>query len=337
LIGHGSRDPDGKEGFLQLAAAYQAFTPHREVIPCFLELTAPTIADGVEDCVQRGYRDIVALPVLLLGARHNKFDVTLELDRLQRQRPELVFHYGGPLGIQIEILDWLQQQLTDLEARQSAEIPRCETVVLFVGRGSSDPEANAEAYKLARLIWEGSGYCSVEVCFIGITHPRLEVGFERALLLQPRRIIVLPYFLFTGVLVKKIQAATASQHQIHPQLEWLCLPEMGIQPVILQALWQREQEAVAGTTQMNCHLCKFRLAVAQSDISLHPDHHSHDHHSHDHHGHNHHGDDHHSHDHHHNHNPDHSSDSGSEPSPHLVLRDPYHLEQTYHAKIWTVP
>lgn len=75
--------------------------------------------------------------------------------------------------------------------------------MLFVGRGSSDPEANAEACKLARLLWEGSGLAAVETCFIGITHPRLPVGLERALSWQPRRVIVLPYFLFTGVLVKK--------------------------------------------------------------------------------------------------------------------------------------
>ncbi len=54
LIGHGSRDPQGQQAFLELAQAYQALTPHRPVIPCFLELTQPTIAQGVEQCLAQG-------------------------------------------------------------------------------------------------------------------------------------------------------------------------------------------------------------------------------------------------------------------------------------------
>jgi sirohydrochlorin cobaltochelatase len=81
LIGHGSRDPEGQQAFLELAQTYQALTPHRPVIPCFLELAQPTIAQGVEHCLAQGWQEIVALPLLLFGARHNKFDVTTELDR----------------------------------------------------------------------------------------------------------------------------------------------------------------------------------------------------------------------------------------------------------------
>lgn len=173
------------------------------MIPCFLELTQPTIAQGVEQCLAQGWQEIVALPLLLFGARHNKFDVTMELDRLQALYPQLRIRYGGPLGIRIEILQLLRDRLAALIAAQPRRIPEAETVLLFVGRGSSDPEANAEACKLARLLWEGSGFAAVETCFIGITHPRLPVGLERASSWQPRRVIVLPYFLFTGVLVKK--------------------------------------------------------------------------------------------------------------------------------------
>ncbi|HBY78923.1 MAG TPA: sirohydrochlorin chelatase, partial [Cyanobacteria bacterium UBA11148] len=35
---------------------------------------------------------------------------------------------------------------------------RSDTVLLVVGRGSSDPDANSDVYKMARLLWEGSGY-----------------------------------------------------------------------------------------------------------------------------------------------------------------------------------
>ncbi|MEN9232314.1 MAG: sirohydrochlorin chelatase, partial [Thermostichus sp. DG02_5_bins_236] len=320
LIGHGSRDPEGRQAFLELAQTYQALTPQRPVIPCFLELTEPSIAQGIQQCVAQGWQEVVALPLLLFGARHNKFDVTVELDRLQTLYPQLHIHYGGPLGIRVEILQLLRERLSALLAAQPPGIPDSETVLLFVGRGSSDPEANAETCKLARLLWEGSGYRAVETCFIGITHPRLPVGFERALLWQPRRVIVLPYFLFTGVLVKKIEAAIQEQQHLHPEIDWLGLPELGIVDTILQSLRQLEQEAHQGQTQMNCHLCKFRLAVKELASAQHTHHHDHGHsHSHGHHNHS------HSHSHH-----------GHDPT-HPTAADPCAQLEDYHQRAWQVP
>ncbi|MCF2970197.1 sirohydrochlorin chelatase [Synechococcus sp. Nb3U1] len=318
LIGHGSRDSEGRQAFLDLAQAYQALTPHRPVIPCFLELTEPSIAQGIQQCIAQGWQEVVALPLLLFGARHNKFDVTVELDRLQSLYPQLRIHYGGPLGIRVEILQLLRDRLSALLAAQPIKIPNSETVLLFVGRGSSDPEANAETCKLARLLWEGSGFRAVETCFIGITHPRLPMGLERALLWQPRRVIVLPYFLFTGVLVKKIMATLEEHHRLHPEMDWLALPELGIVDTVLQGLHQLEQEARQGQTQMNCHLCKFRLAVSQSAGAQHI-HHPHDnatHRSHDH---------------------SHSHSHGHHNHSHPAAADPYAQLEDYHQRAWQVP
>lgn len=323
LIGHGSRDPQGQQAFLELAQAYQALTPHRPVIPCFLELTQPTIAQGVEQCLAQGWQEIVALPLLLFGARHNKFDVTMELDRLQALYPQLRIRYGGPLGIRIEILQLLRDRLAALIAAQPRRIPEAETVLLFVGRGSSDPEANAEACKLARLLWEGSGFAAVETCFIGITHPRLPVGLERALSWHPRRVIVLPYFLFTGVLVKKIEAAVEQQRQRQSEIDWLMLPELGLVDTVLHSLQQLEQEALQGQTPMNCHLCKFRLAVSAEVGAGSSHHHPHEPHDH-HHGH---GSHHHPHSHHHH-------DHGH---THAAAGDPWAQLEGYHQRAWQVP
>ncbi|MEM9567102.1 MAG: sirohydrochlorin chelatase [Cyanobacteria bacterium P01_E01_bin.34] len=308
LIGHGSRDSDGRQALLDLAAAFVEVDRRRPVIPCFLELTEPTIADGVAECDRLGYTDVVALPVLLFGARHNKFDITNELDALHRHYPHITFHYGAPLGITHSLLSELKQSLAAAEQALSP-VDKADTSLLFVGRGSSDPDANSEACKLARLVWEGSGYQSVDVCFIGITHPRLEVGFDRTLMMNPKRILVLPYFLFTGVLVKKIQAAAAARNAAQAETEIVCLSELGISPAVLQSLYEREREAQLGHIQMNCQLCKFRIAASDSVGSAHQ-HHSH------YHGHN-----HHSHGHHH----------------HTAATDPYAQESDYHQRIWTVP
>lgn len=290
MIGHGTKDEDGRQSFLDFANAYQVLDPSRPVVPCFLELTAPTIQEGVAQCVAQGYTELSALPILLFAARHNKFDVTNELDRARARHPQVKFHYGRHFGITPEILDLWRDRLAELDSNPAE---RSDTVVLFVGRGSSDPDANGDVYKMARLLWEGSGYKTIETCFIGITHPRLQEGFRRARLYQPKRIIVLPYFLFTGVLVKKIFDITAQQQEQYPAISMTCLPEMGIQPQLLSVLREREIETQLGQVQMNCEMCKFRQAVVGNRAAygqVHDHHNTHGHHhdhEHHHHGHNH--------------------------------------------------
>jgi sirohydrochlorin cobaltochelatase len=302
MIGHGTKDNDGRQSLLDFAAAYQALDTSRPVLPCFLELTGPTIQEGVDRCVEEGYTEISVLPILLFAARHNKFDVTNELDRARARHPQLKFYYGRHFGITPGILDLWRSRLAELDQPQWN---RSDTVLLFVGRGSSDPDANGDVYKLARIVWEGSGYQTVETCFIGITHPRLEEGFRRARLYQPKRIIVLPYFLFTGVLVKKIFEITAQQQEQYPDISMTCLPEMGIHPQLLSVLREREIETQLGQVQMNCEMCKFRLAAVGNGNG-----HTHDHHHH-----------------HHDHSHDHSH----------AAADPYANLERYHEKIWQAP
>lgn len=317
LVGHGTRDTDGRQEFINFATAYQSLDESRPVIPCFLELTTPTILDGIKQCLDLGYTEFSVVPLLLFAARHNKFDITNELDRARQLYPELKFHYGRHFGIAPEIIDLWRTRLTELPQTSAQPISPEKTVLLLVGRGSSDPDANGDVYKLGRVLWEGSGYNTLEICFIGITHPRLEEGFRRARLYNPERIIVIPHFLFTGVLVKKIFDISEQQQQQNPEIEITCLPELGIQQPLLHLLRERERETQLGQVQMNCELCKFRLAAISSE------HQGHDHHAHDHHHH------HHGHDH-HDHHGGHNHGEG-------VPEDPYAEPEKYHQRIWQVP
>lgn len=335
LVGHGTRDPEGRQAFLDFAQAYAALDASRPVLPCFLELTQPLIAEKLEACLAAGLTDLSVIPLLLFAARHNKFDITSELDRVRQIHPQLTYHYGRHLGLSPEILDFWRGRLTNLDQppHNPNAIPPSETLVLVVGRGSSDPDANSDVYKLARLLWEGSGYLNTEVCFIGITHPRLEEGFRRARLYQPRRIIVLPHFLFTGVLVQKIQVQAALEQSQHPEILIQCLPEMGPDPVLFDLLRQRELETHLGQVQMNCELCKFRRQATQVLAG-----HTHGHtHNHDH-GHDHHPD--HGHEHHtHSATPE-SSHNGHSHGAHSHTHptsDPYADLTAYHQRIWQLP
>ena len=43
--------------------------------------------------------------------------------------------------------------------------------MLLVGRGSTDPDANAEVAKIARLLWEGRDRPRVETAFVSLARP----------------------------------------------------------------------------------------------------------------------------------------------------------------------
>jgi len=105
MVGHGTRDDDGRDCFLEFAEIYQRLDTSRPVIPCFLELTEPTIQEGIEHAIASGYTEFSVLPILLFAARHNKFDITNELDRARQRSPQLKFHYGRHFGITPGILD----------------------------------------------------------------------------------------------------------------------------------------------------------------------------------------------------------------------------------------
>jgi len=234
LLGHGTRDEDGRQTFLDFAAAFAQYDSSRPVIPCFLELTEPSIQAGVDRCVELGYTEMTALPVLLFAARHNKFDVTNELDFARSRHPQVKFHYGRHFGVSPKLVDLWRDRLAQID--QDSDIPRSETVLLFVGRGASDPDANGDVFKLSRLLWEGSGYKGIEVCFSGITHPRLDAGFDRVWTWNPQRIVVIPHFMFTGALVKRVRAAAATAQEQRPDVQVQMLNEIGLDPVLFELI-----------------------------------------------------------------------------------------------------
>ena len=87
-------------------------------------------------------------------------------------------------------------------------MPRAETLLVVVGRGTSDPDANSNVAKVTRMLWEGMGFGWAEMGYSGVTFPLVGPALEHAAKLGYRRIVVFPYFLFTGVLVKRIYDTT---------------------------------------------------------------------------------------------------------------------------------
>src|SRR5262249_21366791 len=205
LVGHGTRSDAGVAEFTRFAGQMRA-RPRggvRAVEGGFSELARPSVADAVARLVERGAggpRPIVAVPLVLTAAGHGKGDIPAALARELARHPGLSYRYGRPLGPHPVLQDILAARID--AALTGAR--RLDTHVVLAARGSTDPDANAEVAKVARLLWEGRGYAGVEFCFISLAEPSVPAALHRAVLLGARRIVVAPYFLFPGVLPDRV-------------------------------------------------------------------------------------------------------------------------------------
>lgn len=261
LIGHGTRDPDGANEFRGFADDLAVrLGGRRPVLPCFLELAAPSILGGIEQCVEGNAGRIVAVPLFLFGANHVKTDVPAAINVARERHPELEIRFGAPFGVAPEVLEVVDERIAELEAALPP-LPREETAVLLVERGSSDPDANAAVFQVARLLWEGRGFGWVEACFVGITRPSLDDGLARCVALGARRVLVLPYFLFTGLLVRRIERVVEARRERYPAVEFAVGRHLGRHPRLVDLAARRLAETERGEVRMSCDRCKYRVPL----------------------------------------------------------------------------
>ena len=99
LCGHGSRDLGAIEEFAAVARKLRLRLAHYELEWGFLEFAEPIIRDGLDKLVERGCRNILAVPGMLFAAGHVKNDVPSVLNRYQREHEGLSIEFGRDLGI----------------------------------------------------------------------------------------------------------------------------------------------------------------------------------------------------------------------------------------------
>jgi sirohydrochlorin cobaltochelatase len=105
------------------------------------------------------------------------------------------------------------------------------------------------------------GFGWAEAAFSGVAHPRVDAALARAARLGFRRIVVFPYFLFTGVLVKRIYAQTDNAAARFPEIDFVKAPYLRDHPEVIEAFAERAGEFAEGEPAMNCQLCKYRTQI----------------------------------------------------------------------------
>ena len=261
IAGHGSRDADGVREFELLVELVKQRAGGRKITHGFLEFARPTIDEAVRANIAAGAQRLAIVPGLLLAATHAKNDMPSKMLALQKEFSRVQLHYGAALHLHPLILKLFREKIIKAESRSANLVKRSDTCLVVVGRGTTDPDANSDVSKLARMLEEGLEFGASFVCYSGTAKPLVADGLKIAARLGFERIIVAPFFLFTGILVKRIFAAADALALSRPDIQVLKCDYLGIHEHIADAFLERAAETIAGKAAMNCSLCKYRVQI----------------------------------------------------------------------------
>ncbi|MBM1221961.1 sirohydrochlorin chelatase [Ponticoccus sp. SC2-23] len=276
ICGHGSRSQAAVDEFRVLADRLPERLPSDWITEYgYLEFANPVLRDGLDKLREAGCERILAVPGMLFAAMHSKNDIPTVLNTYAA-RHGIEVRYGRELGVDPKMIAAAGGRIRDAVAAADAtsgSVPLEETCLVVIGRGASDPDANGNVAKIARMLQEGLGFGWCEVGYSGVTFPLVEPCLQHVARLGYRRVVVFPYFLFSGILIDRIYGFTDQVAAEHPGIEFVKAPYLGDHDQVLDTFAERIKELVSDTPPPNCGTCPYRtqiLAVEEGRVETIP-------------------------------------------------------------------
>jgi sirohydrochlorin cobaltochelatase len=268
LAGHGSRNREGNDEIERFAAEWRTKHPDWRIEVCFIEHADVLLNDGLDHAAKDAGR-VVLIPFILNAAGHVKMELPAAIEAARERHPGVEFVVTRHLGMGREIFDVLQKQLDRL--MKALDVPDPQTTgVILLGRGSSDAGANGELARMARWIFEENEHELVDLAFTGVTWPRLETVVQRQVKLGMTQICVIPVYLFTGVLIERINGQIERLKQQYPQVAFALGKHFGFEPEIFAILDRRaSDDELAEGLLLECDGCKYREAAEAEHLHDH--------------------------------------------------------------------
>ena len=270
ICGHGSRNKLALSEFVELTKSIKERFKGVTVEYGFLEFAKPSIYDGLEKLRSKSIKKIIAIPAMLFAAGHVKNDIPSVLMKYASMH-QLEIFYGRELGINNSMINASCERVKEVFLKNK-NLKLSESLLVVVGRGSSDPDANSNVFKITRMMVEGLGLGWGETIFSGVTFPLVEPGLNHVVKLGYKNIIVFPYFLFSGVLVNRIRRQKDEVASSNPNTSFYDAKYLSSHPYVVNTFVERINEVLDDDlkNQMNCSLCKYRsnLIGFENEVGL---------------------------------------------------------------------
>jgi sirohydrochlorin cobaltochelatase len=249
LVGHGSRSLASGGEMNDLRLLVRDRLPEVDVDLGFLEMNDPPAGEVLDRLVAEGSRRVVVLPLVLLSAGHAKSDVPAIVVDGRRRHPEVDIRFGSPLGISRDLVAILGGGVVEAGG---GGLP-----LLVIARGTSDPDANGDAHKAARLVAEWTGAPFVHTGFTGVTGPSVPDALDVFARLGYGRMAVVFWFLCTGKLVERARDQIAA-FVVGSGVEVVDAGYLGPDPRVVPLVTRRYVDALESSIAQNCDTCSYR-------------------------------------------------------------------------------
>ena len=263
ICGHGSRSKSAVTEFAVLAEKLAPFFPDWPVEYGYLEFATPVIKTGLDKLREQGVTHVLAVPGMLFAAGHAKNDIPSVLNTYAAEHG-ITIQYGRELAIDLQMLQAANDRISEAIVaadKATGPVDLADTCLVVIGRGASDPDANSNVSKIARMLWEGIGFGWAEVGYSGVTFPLVQPCLEHVARLGYKRIVVFPYFLFSGILIDRIYGFTDEVAAAYPDIKFVKAGYLNDHPKVIATFADRVREILQGGNNMNCALCKYRAQV----------------------------------------------------------------------------
>lgn len=264
ICGHGSRSQSAVDEFATLAQKLPPLLPPEwETEYGYLEFANPVIRDGLDKLRAKGCERILAVPGMLFAAMHSKNDIPTVLNTYAAKHG-IEVSYGRELGVDPKMIAAAGarvQEAVDAANAEHGAVDLHDTCLVVIGRGASDPDANGNVSKIARLLQEGMGFGWCEVGYSGVTFPLVEPCLNHAVKLGYKRIVVFPYFLFSGILIDRIYGFTDQVAAAHPEMQFAKAGYLGDHDGVLATFADRITEQTGKVAPPNCATCQYRTQI----------------------------------------------------------------------------
>ena len=214
LVAHGSRKQSSNQAVESFVKTWRQRQPNTRIEVCFLAFADITLEIGLDHAAQHAQR-VIVVPLMLGAGTHVNVEIPQHIQQANQRHHDVHFVMTQHLGADPKVLQALQLEL-DKTLHDSNISHAQHTGVVVLAHGSSDKETNAEVAKIARWMFEENQCAMVDIAFTSITSPSLETVVQRQVACSMHHIIVLPYYLYTGILIERIGHQVEVLKQTYP-------------------------------------------------------------------------------------------------------------------------
>lgn len=239
ICGHGGREADTLREFLVLSEEVASRLPQFRVEHGFLEFSTPSISGGLEKLRRAGCKQILVIPGTLFSGGHAQRDIPAILQEFTAQFPYIDIRYGRAFDVHSDLVRAACERVRQTIAASPDSTARENTALVVVGRGASEPAVLASMLSIVQLIQTELKFAAATIAYAGIAQPSVAEALEQSGKASHGRVVVLPYFLFTGRLVQRLYDDIDAIAAKYPHIQFLKCPYLNNHPSVIDAYISR--------------------------------------------------------------------------------------------------